>query len=798
MSISIVLPAVILACMAQPGADVPEHAHTNKLVNETSPYLLQHAHNPVDWHPWGEEAFAEARRRHVPIFLSIGYSTCYWCHVMEREVFENEDIAAIMNERFVNIKVDREERPDIDDIYMMATVLQNEGQGGWPMSVFLEPAQLRPFFTGTYFPPEPAFGRMSFPQVIEGIHNAWTTQPDTVEEVASSLAEAVRERLAIEDEPVPVGEQQVADAAGALLSAMDRTNGGLGGAPKFPQPSYLRFLLDVRRGAAGEATADALDQVIRLTLDKMATGGVYDQVGGGFHRYSVDTTWTVPHFEKMLYDNAQLMTVYADASELYDDPYYAEVVRETADYLLREMLDDAGGFHSAQDAEVDHREGLNYLWTPEQVTAALDEQDAAFLMEVYGLNASPNFQDPHHPEDAPKHVLRLSERPDVIARSIGMPLDAFNARLAGANEAMLEVRDRRKQPGTDDKVLTSWNGLTIAGLSRAGALLEDRSYVDAAQRAADFMLDQMLDDDVTLRRSYRDGQVGSAGFLEDYAALVTGLIELHRARASLGMDEDPTYLSVAETLVAGARARFGRLDGGFYDTRPDQSDLFVRTRSTSDNAVPSGVSMMLHGLLDLHELTGNRDYLDEALATLQSVSSVIAFNPTNPVNSTRGLLRLLRVDELAGHEALDDEAAEPRVSNEFTPVVILADTDRISVGEGQPATFTIKIQIAEPYHILAADGGDGAEGLTPLRVHVVGGTGINAYADYPAGTPYAPAAAYADELLVHSGEVEIEIAVERSDQDWTGTPLIAVTFQACDDTSCLMARTLELDVAIDH
>ena len=787
--IHLVLSAVLF--MAQPGEDV----HTNRLIDETSPYLLQHAHNPVDWYPWGEEAFEAARERNVPIFLSIGYSTCYWCHVMEREVFENEDIAKLMNERFVNVKVDREERPDVDHIYMTATVLQNQGQGGWPMSVFLEPTELKPFFTGTYFPPEPAFGRPGFPQLMDAIHNGWTTQRESVDEFASTLAEAVRDYLASERDAIPVGEQQVADGATALLGALDRTNGGLGGAPKFPQPSYLRFLLDVRMGAADEATSGALDHALKLTLDKMAIGGVYDQVGGGFHRYAVDATWTVPHFEKMLYDNAQLLTVYSQAAEFYEDDFYAEIVRETAEYLLREMTDEGGAFHSAQDAEVDGREGLNYLWTPEELEPL--GNDGAFVTQVYSLDASPNFQDPHHPEDGSKFVLRLADRPEVVAGSLGMPLEAFSDRLANVNARMLSIRDQRKQPRKDDKVLTAWNGLAIGGMARAGRTLNEPRYVDAAQRAADFILDRMLADDVTLLRAYRDGQGGTPGFLEDYAFLAQGLIELHRARVALGMSDDATYISVAQTLVAGARARFGDGAGGFYDTRPDQDDLFVRTRTVSDQAVPAGASVMLHVLIDLYEQTRDVDYLDQALKALGSISAEIAASPTTPVNSTRALLRMLAFEELAGHEAFDDSAAQPSRPARFTPVEVLADTDRISVAEG-PAQFTIKLRIAEPYHILAAEGGAGAEGLIPLRIHVVGGTGINVFADYPAGEAYSPAADYADELLVHSGEVEITIAVERSEAEWTGTPLVGVTYQACDDASCLMPTTVELDVAIDH
>ena len=350
--------------------------HTNALANETSPYLLQHAHNPVNWYPWSDEAFAEAQRRNVPVFLSIGYSTCYWCHVMERESFESEAIAKIMNEHFVCIKVDREERPDIDDIYMAATTIFS-GSGGWPMSVFLVPKFRKPFYAGTYFPAEPAYGRPSFPQLLEGLSDAWKNQNDKVIEQADSIAAAVIEQVASANQsPVPVGQPQLTNATSSLLQRFDQTNGGFGGSPKFPQPVYLDYLLDFRQHT-DEGTRKAIDKAAKKTLDAMAIGGLNDQIGGGFHRYSVDAFWTVPHFEKMLYDNAQLARLYARASVIYNDKFYARIAQRTLDYCLHEMTDQSEpgstGFYSAQDAEVDGKEGLNYLWTKDQINTALGE-----------------------------------------------------------------------------------------------------------------------------------------------------------------------------------------------------------------------------------------------------------------------------------------------------------------------------------------------------------------------------------------------------------------------------------------
>ncbi|MCU0689633.1 MAG: DUF255 domain-containing protein, partial [Phycisphaerales bacterium] len=344
---------------------------SNRLAAERSPYLLQHAHNPVDWWPWGPEALAEARRRDVPIFLSIGYSTCYWCHVMERECFENATIGRQMSEQFLCIKVDREERPDLDDVYM-AAVQMLTGHGGWPMSVFLEPHTLKPFWAGTYFPPVPARGLPSFPQVLTRLSTAWSARRSEVLQQADSVAEALRERLALSEvTPVLVGPKHVGMAVQTLLTIFDRTDGGFGRAPKFPQPVYLDLLLTVRQHLGEEGVRAAADHALKLTLDRMATGGMFDQLAGGFHRYSVDTHWLVPHFEKMLYDQAQLLPVYAQASIIYGDPWYAQIARRIATYLRTEMTSPHGAFYSAQDAEVDGREGLNYVWTPRQITDAL-------------------------------------------------------------------------------------------------------------------------------------------------------------------------------------------------------------------------------------------------------------------------------------------------------------------------------------------------------------------------------------------------------------------------------------------
>ncbi|MBM4109594.1 MAG: thioredoxin domain-containing protein, partial [Phycisphaerae bacterium] len=497
----------------------------NRLAGQTSPYLLQHARNPVDWWPWGPEAFDEARRRDVPILLSIGYSTCYWCHVMERESFENEEVAAVINREAVPIKLDREERPDVDDLYMAATLIVR-GQGGWPMNCFLEPATLKPFFCGTYFPAEARGEMPGFADIVSRVGHAWRTQRERVLGDARTIADAVREQTSADEPPVDLGPGQVSQGVETLLRMADRDRGGFGHAPKFPQPTLIEFLLDVRPRAGDADTAGAIDAVVRRTLDAMACGGVRDQAGGGFHRYAVDHAWLVPHFEKMLYDNAQLAAVYAHAATLYGDPEYARVARETVAYVRRELTEPGGAFCSAQDAEVDHREGLNYLWTPEQVRAAMPPDDAEWAIKVYGLDQGPNFQDPHHPHDSPANVLRLAARPERLAGDQRLTREAFVERLRRVNAALYEARLKRKQPLLDDKVIASWNGMMIAAMARVGQVLDDPDTVDAAERAADRVL-ALLTSPEGPRRVARAGVPGhAAALLEDHAALASGLAQV--------------------------------------------------------------------------------------------------------------------------------------------------------------------------------------------------------------------------------------------------------------------------------
>jgi uncharacterized protein YyaL (SSP411 family) len=747
----------------------PAHEHTNRLVHETSPYLLQHAHNPVDWYPWGPEAFEAARAADKPIFLSIGYSTCYWCHVMERESFENDEIAAVMNEHFICIKLDREERPDVDEIYMTATQLINRS-GGWPMSVFLEPGTLKPFFAGTYFPAD------QFSRLLQQVHVAWTQQRDTLVADAGRIAEMVTSNLTESTSTVMLGPQHVDGGITRMLTVYDRTNGGFGRERnKFPMPAYLDLLV-----GAGWENPDARG-ALEHTLDRMATGGMYDQVGGGFHRYSTDRQWRVPHFEKMLYDNGQLASTYATAYERGGDPYYAQIVRETLDYVLREMTDPAGGFWSAQDAEADHREGADYIWLAEEIREALDAAGegelAEFALQIYGLQT---VRDPHHPEDGWKDVIYLPERPDALARSLGIEPDELAERRRRINDALMAAREQRPQPGTDDKILAAWNGLMIAGMADGGRVLNEPRYTDAARRAATFVLETMRADDGGLLRTYRAGEAKIPGLREDHALMVRGLVALHLATG------ESRWLDESCALAAAAKERFwDELRGGYFDTEADQADLFVRSKSTYDGAVPCGNSVMVNNLLDLYAATEDETYVEDAAAALRGMSRSVAQNPVSTSLSTLALARF--PDE---HRILLAGSTTPAPASPDA-VRIELSASALMVTPDEPAALEVTLHIAEGYHINAHE--PGPSFLIPLSL-TVAGDGLTLVAEYPPGEVYRGPLAQ-EAMRVHHGRVTIPVRLETTG-NVRGTPRIVVTYQVCTDKVCLAPRSepLALDL----
>ncbi len=569
----------------------------NRLASETSPYLLQHKDNPVDWWPWGPDALARAKLLDKPIFLSIGYAACHWCHVMERESFENDQTAEYLNARFVPIKVDREERPDLDQLYMGA-VQAMTGGGGWPMSVFLTP-EGRPFYGGTYFPDEPRHGMPSFRQVLEGVERAFREQRAEVEQAGVRLVDGLVEQQRLPDDG-PEPTQPLLDAAtDQLQRTFDAHNGGWGGAPKFPQPMTIEFLLR-RHVATGDARPLA---IARRSLDAMADGGIHDQLGGGFHRYSTDARWLVPHFEKMLYDNGQLARVYLHAFWLTDDPRYREVAQDTLDYICRELTTADGAFAASHDADTEGEEGKTFTWTAAEIREVIGD-DAPLFTAAYDVSEDGNW-----------------EGVNVLERVVPRADEASEARLAAARAKLLSGRDKRAQPARDDKALAAWNGLAIAALAEAGRLPDGARYVEAAVRAAHTILGGLRTPDGRLGRSWKDGRATGDGVLEDYADLVDGLLALYEATW------DEAWFVAARELADQILARFRDPSGGFFDTADDHERLVARPRDPQDNAVPSGGSMATLVLLRLAALTGEGSFRSAAEAAIRQVTAFAARYP---------------------------------------------------------------------------------------------------------------------------------------------------------------------------
>jgi uncharacterized protein len=578
----------------------------NRLRAEASPYLRQHAYNPVDWYPWGGEAIEKARREDKPIFLSIGYSACHWCHVMERESFEDESIASFLNEHFVPVKVDREERPDLDEIYMSAVQLMT-GQGGWPLSAWLTPDR-KPFFGGTYFSPEDRGGRAGFRTVLERLAEIWRTRHDEVE----ANAGRVTERVASFAE-VPAGHGLLSaslprTAVSALVQSFDREQGGFGGAPKFPHSMGVQLLLR-HHGRTGDP---AVLEAATVTLDRMAAGGIYDHLGGGFHRYSVDARWLVPHFEKMLYDQALLAAAYLDGYRATGTPRYLEVLRETLDFVARELGAPAGGFFSTLDADSEGEEGIFYTWTPLEIAGVLGPEEGQLFALAYDCTTEGNFEG--------RSILHPVADTQTLAVRTGRDPDEVRAALASGRRKLLLARAQRVPPGLDDKVLAGWNGLAISAFARAGAVMDEPRFLEAAARAADFVLEAMVRDGV-LFRVYKDGTARIPGYLEDYAGMVSGLVDLYEAGF------DPRWLTAAERLAGTMRGEFSDPAGGFFNTAERHDDLIVRVKSAQDGSTPSGNSLAAGALLRLGRLLGRADLEEEGARTLRAFQPLLEQAP---------------------------------------------------------------------------------------------------------------------------------------------------------------------------
>jgi uncharacterized protein YyaL (SSP411 family) len=634
----------------------------NRLVHETSPYLLQHAHNPVDWYPWGEEALQAAREQDKPILLSIGYSSCHWCHVMERESFEDNETARFMNEHFINIKVDREERPDLDDIYMNA-VQALTGHGGWPLTVFLTP-EGKPFYGGTYFPPTPRLGMPSFRQVLEAVREAWRNRRQLVEQQSHRLVAFIQDQTTFKARPGRLSSLTLPQAAEKLMASYDKDNGGFGNAPKFPQPMTWEVVLRTYHRTKNFELLKALT----TTLDRMADGGMYDQLGGGFHRYSVDDHWLVPHFEKMLYDNAQLARLYLDAYVRTRTDRYGRIAGEILDYVRREMTDPAGGFYSAQDADSEGEEGKYYLWSQDEISAVLGTEDGALFCRYYGVTPQGNFEG--------KNILFVDKQ--AVAQ---LGKAAEKRVLHELRPKLLAARAQRVKPETDTKVLAGWNGLMLHAFAQAARQLGRPEDLATAIASGAFLLDHMVQGD-SLYHSYRDGRVKIPGYLEDYGAVATGLLALYEATFA------SRWFVAARRLTDALLERFYAGDGVFYDTSAEHRDVIVRPRNLYDNAVPSGTSLACDALLRMYGYTGEERYREPVEQALNMMAEALMKAP-----SAFGRLLCVADMALAGPkelaivgapEAPDTRALLERLATSYEPNVVVAlchpdDTQAASV-----------------------------------------------------------------------------------------------------------------------
>ena len=573
---------------------------TNHLIHETSPYLLQHAHNPVDWYPWGEEAFARARAEKKPVLLSIGYSACHWCHVMAHESFEDEEIARLMNENFVNIKVDREERPDLDQIYMNAVQMLTH-HGGWPMTVFLTPEGV-PFYGGTYFPPQDRYNMPGFPRVLIGVAEAYAQRPEDISETGTSLLNELRRLSETAGADLPIGSELLDAAYTGITRSYDSTNGGFGGAPKFPPAMTLEFML---RTYTRTGNQDGL-QITTHTCRKMADGGIYDQLGGGFHRYSTDARWLVPHFEKMLYDNALLSRLYLHHFQVTQLPSSRATVEGVLDYVLREMTDAGGGFYSTQDADSEGHEGKFFVWDIDEIRTALGETAAALFCDYYNVTEKGNFEG--------KNIPNVTRSLEDVASANKVTVEQLEESLSLSRRTLFELREKRVKPDRDEKIITAWNGLMLASFAEAGVVLDRPDYTKAAQRNAEFVLSSLRRDGLLLR-TYKDGVAKFNAYLEDYAFFIEGLVTLYETTG------DSRWLNEALVLTDRMIEEFwDDENGGFFFTGKSHENLIVRSKDYFDNATPSGNSVAAGVLLRLAVLTGKDQYRNLAIAVFRAAA----------------------------------------------------------------------------------------------------------------------------------------------------------------------------------
>ena len=749
-----------------------KHMHTNQLIDETSPYLLQHAHNPVNWHPWGAKAFELAKKQNKPIFLSVGYSTCYWCHVMERESFERGDVAAILNQHYIAIKVDREERPELDQQFMVATQVIARGRGGWPNSVWLT-SEGKPWMAGTYFP------REQFKQVLVQMADAWKTKHDIIMRQAESITDLIEQYASAEAETKPVTAPLLQATVEAAASQFDSKRGGFGTAPKFPPHDMLAVLIDQYRRTQSKPILEMID----TTLRDMARGGVYDQIGGGFHRYSTDANWLLPHFEKMLYDNGQLIRFYTDGYLLTDDDLYRETVEGIYQWLDCEMTSPDGAFYSAIDSESDAEEGKFYVWTYAEIIKVLGNKDGKLFAEIYGAKENGNFS-----EEATGHASKNN----ILHRTTALT-DEVKKRLVPMRAKLLQTRSKREYPHLDDKTIAAWNGLMIEGLAYAGRMLDEPKYVHAAQRAADYLLNTMMKEG-RLQRSSRNGQAKLDGYLNDYAFVAKSMVELYRATVHLGVAKEK-YLDAATEMTETILSDFqDPVRGGFFFTAEPSQDntsaeqlagFVIRSKNLgSGGNLPSGNGVTTEVLLDLHELTGEARYRAIAAKTIESLSGHLHQSLGSPDHL---LLALSRLE--------DSQSQGQFVGNVIQGTVLPAIT---TAAPSETVKIQVQLNIDAGWHLYGNASDE--QQFVPTKLEVVPNPTVEVTeVRSPAATQkHDPVS---DRMLsVYEGSVSFNIQLKVNASAASGPVQIEATldYQACDDRKCLAPQhvTFQLPMII--
>lgn len=747
---------------------------TNRLINETSPYLLLHAHNPVEWYPWGDEALERAKKENKIIFLSVGYSTCYWCHVMEREVFSNPEIAEQMNKNYINIKIDREERPDLDEIYMTATQILMQ-RGGWPNSVFLTP-DLKPFFAGTYFPPTDMPNRPGFPTILFAVHEAWTTREAEVIETANNITniiETVTNRAFTSLATSEIKHSLIADGIAHLKKTYSQDYGGFGAAPKFPSPANLEFLLREYKHTSDES----LLKMVTHTLDMMAYGGMYDQIGGGFHRYSVDAKWLVPHFEKMLYDNAQLAKIYLQAYQITEKPQYRRVAEEIFSFVAREMTSPEGGFYAALDAETDAEEGKYYVWTEEEIKNALPKENVEQFLSVYGVDKGANFEG--------KNVLFVPNASES---------EALLPSLKSARETLLTARAKREYPLLDTKIIVSWNGLMIDALAYGYEVLGEKKYLTAASNAAQFILDTLTKKDGELWHTYTAGVASYDGYLDDYAFLVRGLLVLHSASG------EGIWLESSKTLTDKMIELFwDNKNGAFYYTKEDAKQLIVRTKKPHDSAVPSGNAVAVNNLLLLGP--SYRNYVEK---TLRSFVRSMEETPSSFMHMLYALNGYLSIDEKGdasaakGKSELDVSILPDSPFGDSTQALVTASAKISEPIKDNQIEVEVQVKIAAGWHINANPAGQ--DNLIPTTIAVAEDAPVEvSEVKYPKGKSvhfeFSP-----EPINVYEKTFTISVKLKQKPEMTINkdTPIILkLDYQPCNETECSFPATLDVPLKLE-